>query len=209
MSEMNATAQLSSQESYPEDRELVRIALASPAGFRDLVKKYYPVMIIVGRSIAGENLAEDAVQDSWISIHRNLAKFEFRSSLKTWVSTITANAARARIKKENRFESQENNDFVDRFDDQGHWDKPPAKWEQDSPEAILGHNQLKDCINKFINKLKPAQKAVITLKEMQNLNNEEICNILDISESNVRVLLHRARVEVFSHIEKYQETGEC
>jgi len=205
MSEMNASTQLS----YPQDREFVRLALASSAGFRELVKKYYPVMLIVARSIAGENLAEDAVQDSWISIHRNLVKFEFRSSLKTWVSTISANAARARIKKENRFESQEDNDFFDRFDDQGHWDKPPSRWEQDSPEALLGHSQLKDCIDKFINILKPSQKAVLSLKEMQNMNNEEICNILDISESNVRVLLHRARVEVFSHIEHYQETGEC
>ncbi|NRB78839.1 MAG: sigma-70 family RNA polymerase sigma factor [Saccharospirillaceae bacterium] len=202
---MNATAQLS----YPEDREFVRLALTSQAGFRDLVKQYYPIMLIVARSIAGENLAEDAVQDSWISIHRNLAKFEFRSSLKTWVSTIAANAARARIKKENRFESQEDSNFFDRFDDDGHWNKPPIKWEQDSPEALLGHSQLKECIDKFINFLKPSQKAVLSLKEMQNMNNEEICNILDISESNVRVLLHRARVEVFSHIEHYQETGEC
>jgi len=205
MSEMKATKALS----YPEDRELVRKALASQVGFRQLVKQYYPVMLIVARSIAGENIAEDAVQDSWISIHRNLAKFEFRSSLKTWVSTITANAARARIKKENRFESQEDQDFFDRFDDQGSWDKPPAKWEQDNPEALLGHKQLKECIDKFINYLKPSHKAVLSLKEMQNMENEEICNILDISESNVRVLLHRARVEVFSHIEHYQETGEC
>ena len=205
MSVMNATAQLS----YPEDREFVRLALTSQAGFRDLVKQYYPIMLIVARSIAGENLAEDAVQDSWISIHRNLVKFEFRSSLKTWVSTIAANAARARIKKENRFESQEDSHFFDRFDDDGHWNKPPIKWEQDSPEALLGLSQLKECIDKFINFLKPSQKAVLSLKEMQNMNNEEICNILDISESNVRVLLHRARVEVFSHIEHYQETGEC
>ncbi|BCE00535.1 RNA polymerase sigma factor [Marinicellulosiphila megalodicopiae] len=205
MSELEVTQTLS----YPEDRETVRLALASQAGFRKLVEQYYPIMIIVARSIVGENLAEDAVQDSWISIHRNLPKFEFRSSLKTWVSTIAANAAKAKIKKESKYETQENNDFMDRFDDKGHWQSPPSKWEQDSPEALLGHDQLKKCIEKFIGYLKPTHRAVLSLKEMQNLDNSEICNILDISESNVRVLLHRARVEVFSHIEHYQETGEC
>ena len=99
--------------------------------------------------------------------------------------------------------------FESRFTDAGDWAEPPAKWHEDSPEALLSHQQLKDCLSGFMDRLKPLYQAVLSLKEMQNLQNDEICNILDLSESNVRVVLHRARLEVFSHIEHYQETGEC
>ena len=191
------------------DEQLVAHALANQANFACLVQIYHPSLLIVARSIVGDLHAEDIVQESWVAIYKYLPQFEFRSALKTWLCTITANTAKKRIQKESKLKFVDTHSFDERFKEDGSWHTPPSQWSEDTPEALLSNQQLKECIQQFIHKLKPGPQAVLHLKEMQNLTYHEICNILSISESNVRVLLHRARVDVFSHIEHYQETGEC
>ncbi len=79
----------------------------------------------------------------------------------------------------------------------------------DSPDQLLEQTQLQTCIDHTLTQLPPAQKAVFTLRDIEQMPLEEICNTLDIKDSNVRVLLHRARLKLFKVIAHYQETGEC
>ena len=96
-----------------------------------------------------------------------------------------------------------------RFDSKGDWQKTRLEWDCDSPEALLSSDELRDCIDDMIATLPDLQSATLNLRERQGYSLVEICDILDVSESNVRVLLHRARNRVFRCIEHFQDSGEC
>lgn len=184
--------------------------------FCRLVGQYHHQMVALAGSIAGPQTAEEAVQDAWLSIFQALPKFEGRSSLKTWLFTIVRNSALARLRKEPDTVSLHANPdsgpdgWLDSaFQDDGHWRFPPSDWGINSPEAMLEEEQLRHCIEHTLSILKSDQRAVFMLRDLQQLTLDEICNILGLSNSNVRVLLHRARLTLLRVIERYQETGEC
>jgi len=200
---------------FQDERKLIAALLANnESAFRYLINTMYSQLIAVARAIAGSAIADEVVQESWISVLHALPKFEGRSTLKTWVTQIVANEAKKRLRKESRQVSldslgNEEGSFLDRFDSSGHWATPPANWDLSTPEDILGEKQLKSCIDKTITLLPEKQKAVFVLRYAENYSLEEICNILGVSGSNIRVLLHRARLALYKTIEHFQETGEC
>ncbi|WP_198939366.1 RNA polymerase sigma factor [Motiliproteus sp. MSK22-1] len=183
--------------------------------FNRLVQTYYGSMLGLARTIVGEAIADEVVQEAWVSIYRALPKFEGRSSLKTWILRITANEAKTRLRKESRTISLEQFDnggegiLANRFNNQGAWQAPPGAWHEESPETLLINTEMGDCIEHTLHHLPDLQQAVFALKDLDGNSFEAICNILDISSSNARVLLHRARVSLFGKIEHFQETGEC
>ncbi len=189
--------------------------------FNQLVQQYHSSLLTVARSIVGDVWAEEVVQETWVSIFNALPKFQERSSLKTWMYTILKNEAFSRYKKEAKtvsLEAQRPDDQQDRsiadwlsnaFNKEGGWLNSPLVWDLSSPEALLQEEQLQRCIEHTLDLLKPDQKSVFLLRDQEQLTMEEVCNILGISHSNARVLLHRARLKLFQVINHYQETGEC
>lgn len=200
---------------FQDDKVLIEALLNNDENaYSYLVKSMYNSLITVARAIAGSSIADEVVQESWISVLRALPQFEGRSTLKTWITRIVANEAKRRLKKESRHVSfdhfgTEDSDFLERFDSTGHWVKPPINWDLSTPEEILEEKELKLCIDATIKTLPEHQKAVFVLRDIENYSLKQICNILDVSDSNVRVLLHRARLSLFQTIEHFQETGEC
>ncbi|MNP68689.1 RNA polymerase sigma factor YlaC [compost metagenome] len=85
----------------------------------------------------------------------------------------------------------------------------PHAWHEDTPEALLSEDELRQCLEHTLLSLPDLQRGVLILRERQGLELEEICNLLEISLSNVRVLLHRARLKVFATLEHFEETGQC
>lgn len=209
------------REAPEEDEGLIKaLQQGDEAAFAQLVKKYHRKLWYVARAIAGELWAEEVLQDAWLSVYRSIGSFEGRSSLKTWLYTIVKNQAKTRLRKESRNSHAMDNAihtgidesaaFVEtHFQDDGNWLKPPVSWDIDSPGALLEEEQLQQCINRAIERLSPDQQAVFQMRDMQQMELDDICNILDFSSSNVRVLLHRARIALMQVIERYQETGEC
>jgi RNA polymerase sigma-70 factor (ECF subfamily) len=200
---------------FEDEKVLISALLKNDdSAFRYLVKTMYTPLLIVARAIAGSSIADEVVQESWISVLRALPKFEGRSTLKTWITRIVANEAKRRKKKESRQVSldsltSEDDNFLERFDSKGHWSSPPGSWDIASPDEILEEKQLKKCIDATIKVLPEKQKAVFLLRDIEDYSLDQICNILDVSDSNVRVLLFRARNRLFQTIEHFQETGEC
>ena len=199
-----------------DDTELLKRLLAGEQqAFRELVSTYQGAMRAVAYAIVGSRHADEAVQDAWLSVVRNIGGFESRSSLKTWLLTITANAAKNRYKQNRRevllddLPSPHGTIDDDRFSSDGHWLLAPLAWHQDTPEALLAENELRECLEHTLLSLPQLQSSVLVLRERQGLELEEICNLLDISLSNVRVLVHRARLKVFATVEHFEETGEC
>jgi len=189
------------------------------AAFTRLVARQHRRLLIVARAIVGEAWAEEVVQEAWISVHRALPKFEGRSSLQTWLCTIVRNEARTRLSKEARYVSldtfpESSHEDTLRalnmaFRGDGHWQGAPADWHVDSPLALLENTQLQHCIDSTLARLSADQRAVFTLRDLQQMELQDICNILELSNSNVRVLLHRARLTLMQVINRYQETGTC
>jgi RNA polymerase sigma-70 factor (ECF subfamily) len=195
---------------------LERLLTGEQQAFKELVSTYQSAMRAVAYAIVGNRHADEVVQDAWLSVVRSLSGFEGRSSLKTWLLTITANSAKGRYKQNRRevllddLPSPHGTLDDDRFSSaEGHWLIAPFAWHQDTPEALLMQNELRECLEHTLLSLSELQSSVLLLRERQGLELEEICNLLEISLSNARVLLHRARLKVFATVEHFEETGEC
>lgn len=194
---------------------VLRLQSGDKAAFSDMVRKYHSQLQVVARAIIGPSLAEEVVQEAWVSAYKAIGRFEGRSSLKTWLYTIVSNGAKTRLRKESRqvqFKDDDEQDSYlsgERFANDGHWSNPPPSWDIDTPDQLLQEEQLQACIEKTLLLLPPQQKAAFTLRDIQQQPLEEICNILDTSNSNTRVLLHRARLALMQVIDRYRETGEC
>ncbi len=194
---------------------IARLKRQDHAAFSALVKLQHTTLVTVARSIVGESIAEEVVQESWLSAYKALPNFEQRSALKTWLYSIVSNLAKTRLKKESRTVSLERDDGgadpLERyqFDDSGHWRFPVTSWHNDSPDELLSQTQLQHCINKTLSLLPDQQRAVFCLRDIEQASLDAICNILMLSDSNTRVLLHRARVKLMQVIAHYEETGTC
>jgi RNA polymerase sigma-70 factor (ECF subfamily) len=187
--------------STDESELIAQLIHGDDQAFRHVIALHHSLMLNIARAIAGDIFADDIVQEAWVSVYKNIANFERRSSLKTWLLTIVSNQAKARLRKESRQVSLEQLDgeatgsYLDgaNFKADGHWQ-----------QSIPQH-----CINRTLNLLPPAQKAAFILRDIEQQSFEDICSILAVSAANVRVLVHRARLTLMQVIDRYQETGSC
>jgi RNA polymerase sigma-70 factor (ECF subfamily) len=194
-----------------EDDALVDRIVAGDAGaLRQLVEREHATLVRFARAVTrDDDLAREVVQDAWVRIHRGLARFEKRSSLRTWMARIVINRAKTLVGRAARWVPLENEaeaaeDAVDPtcFSAGGFWKQAPGRWHAETPERLLSRQQLKAAIEAQLDGLPPGQRAVLTLRDLEGWDSEEVCNALEISESNQRVLLHRARARVREALEK-------
>jgi len=194
---------------YEDEKTLIlQLIDGDQAAFEYIVSEYHNIMLSIARAIVGEAFADEVVQEAWISAIKALPKFEGRSKLKTWLLHIVSNGAKSRIRRENRMVSlDEGWESVssDKFDPSGHRLDNVYPWEEATPEALLANDQLQTIIEETFQQLPALQRAALTMYDMEGIKMDEICNILDVSTSNVRVLLHRARTTLHHSIEKYQD----
>ena len=192
----------------PDETKLVEALRAGDEdAFREVVRTYNASLLRVARIyVPTQVLAEEVVAETWLAVLEGLARFEGRSSLKTWIFRILANRAKTRGEREGRtipfsaLGESEAEPAVepDRFD-RGHWASFPAEW----PEARLLGDETLRVIESAIESLPPTQRTVITLRDVQGWSAEEVRNVLELSETNQRVLLHRARSKVRGALEEY------
>ncbi len=198
-----------------DEFDIDRLRARDRTHFAELVRAYHGRLKATARAIVGSAQAEEVVQEAWVSAWRALPAFEGRSTLKTWLTRIVINAATSRQRRDWREVSLEaisddNPDLWQRFDSSGHWNQhTPSEWSADSPDALLQQGELGDCVQQTLASLPALQQSVFVLHHIDELEPEDVCNKLQISESNRRVLLHRARLRLFESVEHYQETGEC
>ena len=197
-----------------EPQRLIALKSGDKQAFAALVREYHSSLLGMARTMLGEGEAEEAVQDAWIAAYRHIARFEARSTLKTWLTRIVINECRMRMRKHGRelnldLSTEDQDALTDRFRSGGHWHKPPVAWEFHTPEQMLEERDLQRCLDHHLEQMPENQRMVLQLRDIQGLDFDDICNLLDVSASNVRVLLHRARTTLFAMVEHYQETGEC
>jgi RNA polymerase sigma-70 factor (ECF subfamily) len=187
--------------------------------FAELVDRYGPSMLrLATMYVSSRAVAEEVVQEAWLAVLTGIDRFEERSSLKTWMFRILTNKAKTRAEREGRtvpFSSIGDPDEPavnpDRFVDtgvpgRGPWATPPRALDR-IPEERLIAREAQERIVAAIVALPPAQRAVITLRDVDGLSADETCDVLGLSEGNQRVLLHRARSKVRAEFERYVEEG--
>jgi RNA polymerase sigma-70 factor, ECF subfamily len=197
------------QPALSETELIAALRAGSEAAFITLVERYHTGMLRLARLYMRDpGLAEDVVQEAWLGVLRGLAGFQARSSLKTWIFRIVLNAARTRAAREQRVipfsatgaawaEGAEPAVEPERFrggDEQwpGGWVSFPPSWGE-APEQRLVAAEVRQLLSKSIEQLPPAQREVVVLRDVQGWTAQEVCHVLELSEANQRVLLHRGR----------------
>ena len=207
-----------SYESMDETSLLKSLRISDEGAFTWLVQQYHNSLVRLAFSYVGDSgLAEEVAQETWLAVLKGLDRFEGRSTIKTWIFTILTNRAKTRAQREKRSlpfvnldDAFENEPTVDpaRFNPStsptfpGHWSVNPVSWEN-IPEKTMLSREFYNVVLKAVSDLPPGQQAVITLCDIEGFSPKETCNILDISETNQRVLLHRARARVRQALENY------
>jgi RNA polymerase sigma-70 factor, ECF subfamily len=196
--------------------ELEALRAGDETAFMALVRRHHAPMVRVAQIYVGNrSIAEEVAQEAWLALLNGLDRFEGRSSLKTWLFRIVTNQAKTRAVREGRtiplsalripenvpepaveparFRAPEDGRWP------GHWAVQPHEW----PDAQLLTAETIGVIEAAIEALPPAQRAVVTLRDVEGWSAEEVCNALELTETNQRVLLHRARSKVRKALEEH------
>lgn len=197
------------------------LRMGDEAAYAALLDAHGASMLRIARTyVRDAAAAEEVVQDAWLALFRGLDAFEGRSSLKTWLFSILVNIARTRARKDQR--TVPFSAFGEVGDDEasvpaerffpagnpwtGHWLPGPQAWA--SPEEAAVGAETMACVREVIAALPDAQREVISLRDIDGWPSAEVCNVLGVSETNQRVLLHRARSRVRRALEEfYGEKG--
>jgi RNA polymerase sigma-70 factor (ECF subfamily) len=190
------------------------------AEFAALIDQYHGSLLRLALVyVQNRSAAEEVVQETWLGVIQGLERFEARSSLKTWIFRILTNRAKTKGKREgrtipfsavwsanadpaepavdpSRFHAYDHHRYP------AHWTANPASWDELPEERLLGQ-ETRARIQEAVDRLAPSQREVITLRDIEGFSSDEVCNILGITETNQRVLLHRARSKVRRALEQY------
>ncbi len=194
-----------------DDALLERILAGDQDAFRKLVEKYQATLVRVARYyVNSEASAEDVVQDTWIAVLKGVDRFEGRSSFKTWLFRIAANRARKTGTREHRIVSVDPVSPVSsaRFNEGGMWIEPPEPFTE-LVNAKLANAEVVAACREAIRGLSEPQQSVVTLRDVEGLSTSEVAQVLDLSEANVRVLLHRGRAKIREVLEGTLKGGSA
>jgi RNA polymerase sigma-70 factor, ECF subfamily len=220
MSEGHATGASPVAAEGGDDELLASLRAGDETVFAELVAAWSPSMLRIARSFVGTwQAAEDVVQDTWLGVVRGLGGFEGRSSLRTWVLSILANRARSRATRDRRLvlwsdisepgAEGDGTSWVDpaRFrgpgdEYPGHWTTAgePVPWREQPEISVIAREAL-EVLEAALEGLPPRQQTVVRLRDVHDLTSQEVCEALDISAENQRVLLHRGRSRLRAALE--------
>lgn len=161
--------------------------------FHDLIRPVERAVFIMLFSILrSETDAEDAAQEAFIKIYRNLSSFRGDAKFSTWALSIARNEGLAWLRKR----SARPEEPIEPVLDEGSGDFTPAiltDW-REVPSEALERSELRECLRQAILRLPPIYRDVVQLRDVQELDIQEAAGVLGISPGAVKVRLHRARV---------------
>jgi RNA polymerase sigma-70 factor (ECF subfamily) len=204
-----------------QDQLLVeRLRAGDEAAFRDVVRRHHGAMVRYAQTfVPSRAVAEEVAQEAWLGVIKGIDRFEGRSSLSTWIFRIVANIARTRGERERRTlpsdtlwaELAEGQASVPAEcfagpPGRGRWAQPPARWSDQPDERLLSRSTV-ERVEKIASTLSENQRRVFVLRDVEGWSAAEVCGLLDLSEVNQRVLLHRARSRVRAVLEGEMAVG--
>ena len=203
---------MSAAPSRPPDPLVARLRAGDQDAFREVVRAHNASLLrIAATFVPSRAVAEEVVQDTWIAAIKGIDRFEERSSLRTWLVRIAVNIARTRGVKERRtvpmssLERDDSGPAVDpsRFSgppERGSWSVTPSVW-SDSPEAVATSRETLAFVLKTVQRLPDKQRQVVMLRDVEGWPSSDVRELLDLSEGNQRILLHRGRAVLRNALE--------
>ena len=190
-----------------QDRELVtRLRAGEERAFVELATRHHAAMLQLASSfVSSPAIAEEVVQDTWLAVLRGIDGFAERSTFKAWLLQILVNRAKSTGVREHRSVAiGDATPAVDRsrFDASGAWMSPPQHWIEDSEDRVLAEG-LANRLHATLRRLPARQREVLLLRDVDGLSSPEVCEVLDISAGNQRVLLHRGRSQLRQALEEF------
>lgn len=203
---------------FDEADVIRRLRSGDEGAFAGLVETHHTALVRFAMLyVADRPTAEEVVQDTWMAVLTGLEAFEGRSAIKSWIFSIVANKAKTRGAREKRTiafsdltpDRHEPAVDPDRFGSNGGWLAPPRRWDDDTPESHLLRAETLAVARQAMEALPANQRAVVTLRDVEGVDAAEVCNILELSETNQRVLLHRGRAKVRAALERHLAESRC
>ncbi len=201
------------------DRQAEQVRLAAlrsgdETAFAELVDTLHGRLLALARTFTrSPALAEDIAQETWMAVIRGLPAFEGRCALSTWIFSILVRRGRTLAAREARraglpLETDGghdgvNGEWVPGAGKKGLWESRPAPWDLQDPAALLQSREALAVIQDALERLPEAQRRVVLLRDVEDVGPDEICNMLEISRTNQRVLLHRGRARIRRALDAY------
>jgi RNA polymerase sigma-70 factor (ECF subfamily) len=187
---------------------VARLRAGDESAFTLLVDRHHASMIRLARGyVRSQAVAEEVAQEAWLGLLRGLSRFEARSSLRTWLFRIVVNRAISTGLREHRHLPVDDSELGHRdgrFSQDGWWVTPPAHWADEALDRISARDLASRALA-AIEELPAAQRAVVTLRDVEGLDSVQVCDVLGISAGNQRVLLHRGRASIRARVEQEVE----
>jgi RNA polymerase sigma-70 factor, ECF subfamily len=185
-----------------------RLRAGDEAAFAAVVRAWSPAMLRVARGhVRSDASAEEVVQEAWVGVLRGLRLFEGRASLRTWVFRILVNTARRRGRGDAVVMAELAGPTVDPDRFRGPEDQYPGGWLEAAapvrwgPESFVLTAELRAVLARALRELPARQRAVVELRDVHGFPASEVCDLLDLTTANQRVLLHRGRARLRSILE--------
>lgn len=197
---------------------LARLRGGDDGAFASLVDDLHGrLLAFAGTFTASRSLAEDIVQETWLAVIRGLDAFEERCALRTWIFSILVRRARtlagreaSRVDAPGRASDVNGQEFVEWSPGQGRlglWESTPVPWTFEDPAWILQSHEAWEVLRGALADLPERQRQVVLLRDVEDVSVHDVCNILDLSETNMRVLLHRGRARIRRALDRYVRDG--
>ncbi len=208
----------------PEEMLVARLRAGDEMSFAKLVDELHGKLLALARTFThSPALAEDIVQETWLAAIRGLPGFEERASLRTWLFSILVRRARTLAAREARTGTTHssgdagptgngagrdpNVEWEPGRGRVGLWEGTPVPWPFEDPAALYESGEALEVVGAALDSLPESQRQIVLLRDVEGLSAEEACNILELSETNQRVLLHRGRARIRRALDRYVREG--
>lgn len=205
-------------ESEPRAAEdlVARLRAGDESAFSELVDSLHGRLLALARSFCSQpEVAEEAVQETWIGVIQGIHRYDGRAPLRSWIFGILVRRARTLAVREKRHQRGMNPDERKRVEEgeeerepgmgpSGRWIEPPTPWGLLDPEAAMLARETLEVVQAALERLPPTQRAAVLLRDVEGLDTAESCNVLEVSETNLRVLVHRGRAAIRRALDAYR-----
>ena len=170
-----------------------RLRSGEEAAFEELVRSYGGQLLRVARRFfRSEEDALDALQDAFLSIFKSIGRFEANSRLSTWLHRIVVNASLMKLRRQKSLRETDIDALLPQFQEDGHQVRDSVPWSEDA-EALSAKTEVREVVREAIHQLPESARAVLLLRDIEELSTEETAEILGITANAVKIRLHRAR----------------
>lgn len=192
-----------------ERRLIERLEAGDEAAYAELVSTYGGRMLAVARRILGNDEdAQDALQDAFVSVFRSLPRFQGSSQLGTWLHRIAINAALMKLRSARRRNDGGIDELLPRFQDDGHHLEPPRTWVEPADDPVI-RDEMRGIVRACIDQLPDAYRVALVLRDIEQLDNEQVAERLGTSVNAAKIRVHRARQALRALLDPYMGSGSA